>query len=67
MNNFKQQLKYGILTNNSIVVNKNATAAEIGTTEVKMKFYAYICQATVANTSGVNTSDPAEVFNICFN
>ena len=57
---------YGILTNNSIVVNKNATAAEIGTTEVKMEFYAYICQATVANDSGTNTSIPAEVFDICF-
>lgn len=58
---------YTILTDNKIVVNAKATAAEIGTTEVNMEFYAYICQATVANTSGVNTSDPAEVFNICFN
>ena len=58
---------YTILENNNIVVNAKATAAEIGTTEVKMEFYAYICQATVANTSGVNTSDPVEVFNICFN
>ena len=58
--------KYGILTNNSIVVNKNATAAEIGTNKVKMEFYAYICQATVAKDDGSNTSDPAEVFDICF-
>lgn len=58
---------YTILKNNNIVVNAKATADEIGTTEVNMAFYAYICQATVANTSGVNTSVPAEVFDICFN
>lgn len=59
--------KYNILKDNKIVVNAKATATEIGTTEVNMEFYAYICQATVADTSGVNTSDPVEVFNICFN
>lgn len=59
--------EYDILENNNIVVNAKATATEIGTTKVNMKFYAYICQATVANTSGVNTSDPVEVFDICFN
>lgn len=57
---------YSILANNSIVVNKNATAGEIGTTAVNMEFYAYICQATVADENGTNTSDPAEVFGICF-
>ena len=57
---------YNILDGDAIVVNANATAAEIGTTKVNMEFYAYLSQATVAGSDGTNTSDPATVYSICF-
>lgn len=57
---------YPILKDNAISVDKGATSKQIGESVLKMEFYAYLSQSTVANTNGVNTSDPAEVYNICF-
>lgn len=57
---------YPILKNDAISVNKDATSEEIGESALKMEFYAYLSQSTVANASGENTSNPAEVFDICF-
>lgn len=56
---------YHIISGNQVTVaNKNDLS--ITDTTNTIKFYAYICQATVAKEGGTNTSVPAEVFNICF-
>lgn len=58
---------YDILTNDSITV-KDVTDLKISTdaqNPTELEFYAYVCQATVAK-DGVNTSDPATVFDVCF-
>lgn len=58
--------EYHIIENDVVkVANSNDLKIATGTADT-IKFYAYICQATVAKTDGTNTSDPAEVFGICF-
>lgn len=55
---------YHIIDGNKVTVANNATLNITNTTNT-IEFYAYICQATVAK-NGTNTSNPAEVFGICF-
>lgn len=56
---------YHIIDGNKVVVADNNNLEITADTDT-IAFYAYICQATVANTNGENTSIPAEVFDICF-
>ena len=57
---------YHIIDDNKVTVDSEAELAITAGTNDTIKFYAYICQATVAKTDGTNTSVPAEVFDICF-
>jgi len=64
---------YNIIKNKAVKVDDGESAKELGLVDAEgnatnktIKFYAYICQATVAKADGTNTSDPAEVFDICF-
>lgn len=64
---------YNIIKNQEVKVENAESAQALGlvdangqATNKTIKFYAYICQATVAKADGTNTSDPAEVFGICF-
>lgn len=56
---------YHIIDGNKVTV-ANSDDLKITTDANTIKFYAYICQATVADANGTNTSDPAQVFGICF-
>lgn len=56
---------YHIISGNKVTV-ANVENLKIATGADTINFYAYICQATVAKADGTNTSDPAEVFDICF-
>ena len=58
--------EYHIIAGNKVTVASNAQLDITQGTNDTIKFYAYICQATVAKTDGTNTSNPAEVFGICF-
>lgn len=57
---------YHIIEGNKVAVASNAQLKITKDSNDTIKFYAYICQATVAKADGTNTSDPAEVFGICF-
>lgn len=57
---------YHIIDGNEVTVADTNDLKITTSTADTIKFYAYICQATVAKTDGTNTSDPAEVFGICF-
>ena len=57
---------YHIIDENKVTVANNNTLNITKDSNDTIKFYAYICQATVADADGNNTSDPAEVFGICF-
>lgn len=57
---------YHIIAGNKVTVANTNDLKITTSTADTIKFYAYICQATVAKADGNNTSNPAEVFNICF-
>lgn len=58
--------EYHIIADNRVTVASNAQLQITKDSNDTIKFYAYICQATVAKADGNNTSKPAEVFGICF-
>ena len=58
--------EYHIIDGNKVTVASNAELKITEDSNDTIKFYAYICQATVADADGNNTSDAAKVFNICF-
>ena len=69
----KTATDYNIIKDKEVTVSDAESAEELGLVDAEgnatnktIKFFAYICQATVADADGNNTSDPAEVFNICF-
>ena len=57
---------YHIIDGNKVSVANDAELKITAGSNDTIKFYAYICQATVAKADGTNTSVPAEVFDICF-
>lgn len=57
---------YHIIAGNKVTVDNTNDLKITTSTANTIKFYAYICQATVAKADGTNTSNPAEVFGICF-
>lgn len=64
---------YNIIKDKQVKVANAESAQALGLVDAEgnavdktIAFYAYICQATVADAAGANTSDPAEVFGICF-
>lgn len=58
--------EYHIIDGNKVTVDNNAVLNITKDSTDTINFYAYICQATVAKADGTNTSNPAEVFAICF-
>lgn len=57
---------YHIIDGNKVLVQDVNDLKITQTTADTIVFYAYFCQATVADTNGNNTSDPAAVYGICF-